>query len=176
MKLPKTFALTALTLGLSTAAVANEVIRYQTPGSTFPIAQAVEIPAGSTLIYHSGIVPGPANRDAEPGTREYWGDTEAQTLSVLARIDESIRAKGLTMGDVVKMQVFLVGDPELEGRMDFEGMMRAYRKYFGTEAQPNLPARSAMQIAGLIAPGMLVEIEVALVRPPANCGASCAPR
>ena len=43
-------------------------------------------------------------------------------------------------------------------------MMRAYRKYFGTEAQPNLPARSAFQVAGLAAPGMLVEIEVVLAR------------
>jgi enamine deaminase RidA (YjgF/YER057c/UK114 family) len=69
------------------------------------------------------------------------------------------------MGDVVKMQVFLVGDPELDGRMDFDGLMRACRKFFGTEAQPNLPARSALQIAGLVAPVMLVEIEVVAVRP-----------
>jgi len=38
-------------------------------------------------------------------------------------------------------------------------------KYFGTEDQPNLPARSAFQVAGLAAPGMLVEIEVVLARP-----------
>ena len=63
------------------------------------------------------------------------------------------------------MQIYLVGVPELNGAMDFQGMMRAYRKYFGTEAQPNLPARSAFQVAGLAAPGMLVEIEVVLARP-----------
>jgi len=162
----KTFALAAIALGMSAAASAADIVRHPIPNSTFPISQAVEIPAGSTLIYHSGIVPGPANPQAERNSREFWGDTEAQTLSVLQRIDESIKAKGLTMGDVVKMQIFLVGDPELGGRMDFEGMMRAYTKYFGTEAQPNLPARSAFQIAGLAAPGMLVEIEVVLARPP----------
>ena len=162
-----TFALTALALGMSATASAGDVIRHLTPGSTFPIAQAVEIPAGNTIIYHSGIVPAPANPDAPQNSREYWGDTEAQTLSVLQRIEDSVKAKGLTMGDIVKMQVFLVGDPALDGRMDFAGMMRAYTRYFGTEQQPNLPARSAMQIAGLVAPGMLVEIEVALVRPSA---------
>ena len=33
----------------------------------------------------------------------------------------------------------LVGDPALGGRMDFDGMMRAYSKHFGTAAQKNLP-------------------------------------
>jgi enamine deaminase RidA (YjgF/YER057c/UK114 family) len=44
-------------------------------------------------------------------------------------------------------------------------MMRAYTKYFGTDEQPNLPARSAFQVAGLASKGMLVEIEVVLARP-----------
>jgi len=50
------------------------------------------------------------------------------------------------------------------GRMDFQGFMKAYTQYFGTPEQPNLPARSAVQAAGLAAPGMLVEIEVILAR------------
>ncbi len=41
------------------------------------------------------------------------------------------------------MQAFLVGDPEFGGRMDFDGFMRGYRRFFGTTEQPNLPARSA---------------------------------
>jgi enamine deaminase RidA (YjgF/YER057c/UK114 family) len=48
--------------------------------------------------------------------------------------------------------------------MDFAGFMKAYTQYFGTPEQPNLPARSAVQVAGLAAPGMLVEIEVILAR------------
>jgi enamine deaminase RidA (YjgF/YER057c/UK114 family) len=69
------------------------------------------------------------------------------------------------MGDVVKMQVFLVGDPAKGGKMDFAGFMDGYTQYFGTEAQPNLPSRSVMQVAALAAPGFLVEIEVTAVRP-----------
>ena len=72
---------------------------------------------------------------------------------------------GLTMGDVVKMQVYLVGDPAKAGRMDFAGFMKGYVQFFGTEAQPRLPARSTMQVAGLANPGFLVEIEVTAVRP-----------
>ncbi len=155
---------TACLAGAATAAAA-EVTRYPLPGSDFPIAQAVEIPAGTTLVYHSGMTPRPANPDAEQYSTEFWGDTEAQAMSVFARLEESLKAKGLSFGDVVKMQVYLVGVPEHDGAMDFSGFMSAYTRFFGTEAQPNLPARSAFQVAGLAAPGMLVEVEVVLARP-----------
>jgi enamine deaminase RidA (YjgF/YER057c/UK114 family) len=147
-------------------AQSGEVTRHPLPNnSTFPIAQAVEVTADTTMIWHSGTVPGPANPDAERGSREFWGDTEAQALSVFSRMGASFEKLGVGFGDVVKMTVFLVGDPELGGRMDFDGFMRAYTKYFGTEEQPNLPARSAVQIAGLAGDGMLVEVEVILARP-----------
>ena len=70
-----------------------------------------------------------------------------------------------TMGDVVKMQVFLVGDPSRGGRMDFAGFMQGYTQFFGTVAQPHLPVRSALQVMALANPGFLVEIEVTAVRP-----------
>lgn len=143
-----------------------EVTRHPLPNnSTFPIAQAVEVTADTTLVYHSGTVPRPANPEAERGSRAFWGDTETQSLSVFSRMEESLQNLGLGFGDVLKMTVFLVGDPELDGRMDFGGFMRAYTKYFGTEEQPNLPARSAVQVAGLAGDGMLVEVEVVLARP-----------
>jgi enamine deaminase RidA (YjgF/YER057c/UK114 family) len=43
-------------------------------------------------------------------------------------------------------------------------MMRAYRERFATPQQPNKPARSTMQVAGLVDPGWLVEIEVTAAR------------
>jgi enamine deaminase RidA (YjgF/YER057c/UK114 family) len=76
-----------------------------------------------------------------------------------------LKEKDLGMGDVVKMTVFLVGVPSNGGRMDFGGFMEAYTQYFGTKEQPNLPAKSAVQVADLAAPGTLVEIEVVVARP-----------
>ncbi len=173
---------TALTLGLAAGlaaaipADAAEITRYPLPGgSTFPIALAVETPPGTTLIHHSGLTPRPAHPDAEPGSRWYWGDTKAQALSVFSRMQSSLESMGLGFGDVIKMTVFLVGDEEKDGRMDFSGFMEAYTQYFGTEEQPNLPARSAVQVAGLAGEGMLVEIEVILARPPAEAAAAVAP-
>ena len=153
-----------LVLG-STCANAD-VTRHPLPNnSTFPIAQAVEVSADTTLVYHSGTLPGPANPDADPSSREYYGDTEAQSNSVFANMEASLTNLGLGFGDVIKMTVFLVGDPEMGGRMDFGGFMKAYSKHFGTEAQPNKPARSAIQIAALARPGGFIEIEVVLARP-----------
>jgi enamine deaminase RidA (YjgF/YER057c/UK114 family) len=154
-----------LALGLVGAAQAADVVRHGLPGgSTFPIARAVEVPAGKTIIFHSGMTPAPLDPKATPGTPEYWGDTKTQTLSVFARIKESLDQLGLGFKDVVAMTVYLGGDPAKGGRMDFEGMMAAYSQYFGTKEQPNLPARSTVQVAGLVAPGMLVEIEVQLAK------------
>ena len=144
-----------------------DVTRHPLPNnSTFPISRAVEVTADTTLIYHSGTIPGATNPDAERGSREYFGDTEAQALSVFGRMEDSFKELGVDFGDIIKMTVFLVGDPENEGRMDFGGFMKAYTKYFGTEEQPNKPARSAVQIAGLAGgPNMLIEIEVVIARP-----------
>lgn len=156
----------ALACLLLSAAAAADVTRHPLPSnSTFPIAQAVEVPADATLVYHSGTVPAPADPEAKQYSRAFWGDTETQARSVFARMQTSLKKMGLSFGDVVKMTVFLVGVPELDGHLDFDGFMRAYQEHFGTEAQPNLPARSAVQVAGLVRPGMLVEVEVVLVRP-----------
>lgn len=143
---------------------AQDVVRHRTPGSNFPIAMAVEVPAGATTVMVSGMVPAVADANAPRNSLAAFGDTRVQTVSVLTRIEASLRSIGLSLGDVVRMQVFLVGDPGRGGRMDFEGFMAAYTEYFGTAAQPNLPARSVMQVAGLVNPGWLVEIEVTAVR------------
>jgi enamine deaminase RidA (YjgF/YER057c/UK114 family) len=147
------------------AALAADVTRHPLgSNNNFPIARAVEVPAGKTLYFHSGMTPAPLDPKAAAGTPEYWGDTKTQTLSVFNRIGESLKSLNLGFGDVVAMTVYLVGDPAKGGRMDFEGMMAAYTQFFGTKEQPNLPARSTVQVAGLVAPGMLVEIEVQLAK------------
>ena len=150
---------------LMTSSAFAEVTRHALPNnSTFPISRAVEITPDTTLIYHSGQLPSPANPDAERGTREYRGDTEAQTMSVLKKFENSFKSLGVDFGDAIKLTVFLVGDPELDGRMDFSGFMKSYSKFFGTEEQPNKPARSAVQINAL-AGGWFVEIEMVLAKP-----------
>jgi len=165
MRVPSTWLL-AIAIAAPAAAAAPAVVRHPLPtGNTFPISAAVEVPAGKTTVYLSGTVPKVADPAAAAGTVAAYGDTRTQTISVLTSIQAQLKALGLGMGDVVKMQVFLVGDPAKDGKLDFAGMMEGYSQFFGTKQQPALPVRSAMQVAALANPGFLVEIEVIAVRP-----------
>ncbi len=148
---------------LATPAQAEPVTRKQTDAS--PIASSATVPPGSTLYFLSGAVGAPIDPKVTD-TPDAYGDTEAQTFSILTKMKAQLADLGLGMGDVVKMTVFMVGDPKLNGKMDRDGMMRAYLKFFGTAEQPNKPTRSAFQIAGLGKPSQLVEIEAIAAKAP----------
>jgi enamine deaminase RidA (YjgF/YER057c/UK114 family) len=96
---------------------------------------------------------------------ESFGDMETQTTSVLNQIKATLEQLGLGMGDIVKMTVFMAADPSKDNKLNFPGLMAGYSKFFGTAEQPNKPARSAVQVAALVAPGALLEIEVIAVKP-----------
>jgi enamine deaminase RidA (YjgF/YER057c/UK114 family) len=152
--------LSALALLFSSAALAApavaapEIVRGGAPAA--PIAGIVVVKGvgGVDVAYQSGI-PGAAAA----------GDTKAQTIDSLTKLAASLKTQGFGFGDVVMMRVYLVGDPSMGGKMDFAGMMEGYKMFFGTPEQPNKPARVTVQVAGLAAPGSLVEIEVQAVRP-----------
>jgi enamine deaminase RidA (YjgF/YER057c/UK114 family) len=129
-----------------------------------PIATSVRVPAGSQIVYVSGTVPDPVAPDAPAGSVDRYGDTAAQTRSILGKIEKVLAQQSMALGDVVMMRVFLVAPPG-QPAMDFGGMMKAYSERFGTAAQPNKPARSTMEVAGLVDPGWLVEIEVTAAAP-----------
>jgi len=145
---------------------AADIVRTPLPdGNPFPIAEAVTVPAGYDTVYVSGTLPAVINKDAAKGSVESYGDTEAQALSTLNSIKAKLGKLGLGMGDVVKMTVFMVADPSKDNKLDFAGLMASYGKFFGTADQPNKPARSAVQVAALVAPGALLEIEVIAAKP-----------
>ena len=139
----------------ATPATAQDIKRLG--GADSPIATSVELPGTARLIYLSGAVPDVVDPAATSTAR--YGDTRTQTLSVLRKLEAALKPHGLGMADVVMMRVFLVAPPG-QTRMDFAGMMAAYREFFGTAKQPNKPSRSTMQVAGLVDPDWLVEIEV----------------
>ena len=105
-----------------------------------------------------------AGRSAQQDPTEF-GDTKTEKISILKQIDGIMKDQCFTLGDAVMMRVYLVGDPDMGGKMDFAGMMAAYTQFFGTKDQPNKPARVTMQVAALVAPTLLVEIEVQAARP-----------
>ena len=146
-------AAAALAAGLALAASAGAQIVHVNPGKSF-ISRAVTVPAGSDMIYVSGITPQPADK-AKPAE---LGDTKAQTVSILGQIEAILKDQGYAMADVVMMRVYLVGDPAKGGKMDFAGMMEGYNQFYGP--LKTKPARITSQVAALVRPGMYAEIEV----------------
>ena len=82
------------------------------------------------------------------------GDAGAQTRQVLATIEESLERAGFTLADVVRTRVFVTDISR------WEEVGRAHGEVFGDVR----PATSMVQVAALIDPAMLVEIEADAVR------------
>jgi enamine deaminase RidA (YjgF/YER057c/UK114 family) len=155
-----------LLIAAFSATHAAEVVRTPLPnGSDFPISAAVTVPNGFDTVYVSGALPSIMNKEAPKGSVEAYGDMQTQAVSALNSIKATLTKLGLGMGDVVKMTVFMVADPSKDNKLDFAGLMAGYTQFFGTAEQPNKPARSAIQVAALVAPGALLEIEVIAAKP-----------
>jgi enamine deaminase RidA (YjgF/YER057c/UK114 family) len=143
-----------------TASAQTKVTRVYGP-PTQKFASAVW--AGDTLYVAGQMASAITPADPAKGTAAVYGDTKAQTESALKNIERVLKTQGLTLADVVQMDVFLAPDPAT-GKMDFAGMNAAYGEFFGTADQPNKPVRAAMQIAALATPWGLVEIQVVAVK------------
>jgi enamine deaminase RidA (YjgF/YER057c/UK114 family) len=146
-------AIAAMGLGLvATGAIAQAVHNNQSNPRS-PFASSVMVPAGYNTYYISGMTGKGA-------------DTAAQTADALDHLKAELTSQGLTFGDVIQAHVFLAGDPNKGGKMDFAGMNSSWFKVFGTADQPNKPARAAFQVAALAGGDALVEIEFVAVKKP----------
>lgn len=110
------------------------------------------------LLYVCGTMGTPDG----PGS-VFHQDTEQQTRGAILNIEKTLKAQGLSLGDIVQMQVFLKADPKT-GVMDRDGMERAYRAFFGTKEQPRKPVRATVEVKNLVVPTGLVEILVVAAR------------
>ena len=152
----------AATLNAAQAAKPKAMIERTSSAPTAVISSTVTIPPGSKLVYLSGTTASPI----DPAKPEEFGDTKTQTLSILTKMKATLEGMGMTLGDIVKMNVFLVGVPDKGGRMDSPAMNEVFKTFFGTAEQPNKPARSTVQVAALGRPTTLVEIEAIAAKAP----------
>lgn len=149
---------------LAAPASVNRIASPGPDGKPGLILKGVIVPAGYETFYLSGQLADPID-PAKKETMEDFGDTKTQTLSILKKIKELLAAQGYSIKDVVKMQAFLAADPKL-GKIDFAGFNAGFKEYFGSAENPNTVSRSTFQVANLVAPMFLVELEVTAVKAP----------
>jgi enamine deaminase RidA (YjgF/YER057c/UK114 family) len=150
----------------SPSAPSPPINRIKSTNAQSPILLGALVPPGATIFYLSGQVPDQVDTTKPKDDPKSYGDTKTQTLSVLTKIKAALEAQKLSLSDVVKLTVYLVGDPEKGGKMDFKGFSEAYAQHFGTQAQPNIVARTTVQVAALANPAFLVEIEATAAKTP----------
>ncbi len=170
MKAMMTVIAPAVMLGaalLAGPAGAAEVKRLVNPPPAI-ILGGVIVPAGSETVLLSGQLASPIDPSKPATTMADYGDTKTQTISTFKKIDAALKQIGYSMKDVVKLTVFVAGDPALGGKMDFGGFNDGYKQFFGTAENPNLVARSTVQVAALAGPNFLIEIEAIAVKAPAG--------
>jgi enamine deaminase RidA (YjgF/YER057c/UK114 family) len=88
------------------------------------------------------------------GVVAHPGDAGAQTRQALATITAALERAGFTMNDVVRTRIFVTDISR------WEEVGRAHGEVFGDVR----PATTMVQVAALIDPAMLVEIEADAVR------------
>ncbi|MFD2092287.1 RidA family protein [Blastococcus deserti] len=88
------------------------------------------------------------------GVVAHPGDAGAQTRQVLAAIGQALERAGFTLADVVRTRMFVTDISR------WEEIGRAHGEVFGDIR----PAATMVEVAALIDPGMLVEIEADAVR------------
>lgn len=165
MSLNKTVVGMGILLAASSAWAAG-IERVPSTYPNSPILQSVTLPANTEVTYLSGLLPDPVDAKAPKDQVRAAGNTEAQARVVLRKVEAVLASQGLKLADVVQLRVYLVGDPALGGKLDFEGLQVAFREFFGNAQQPLKPARTTVQVAGLVLPGALIEIEAVAAKAP----------
>lgn len=131
--------------------------------ATSSILSGVTVPTGYAYYHSSGAVPSAKNASAPRGSRERFGNTTEQAISVLTRLQTLLAEQGLIMADSIYIRCYVVFDPFLN-TTDFAGWNAAYARFYNIPGSTRV-ARSTLAVAGLVDPDWLIEIEVVAVYP-----------
>ena len=108
-------------------------------------SHVVSLPAAGRLVWTAGQIPVCADGIPAPA-----GDWEAQARLTFENVGHALAAGGARWGDVVKLTIFVV---------DLGGLpvIRVVRDEFVDVQRP--PTSSLVEVAGLVLPDLLLEVE-----------------
>lgn len=130
----------------------SELTRIPAPDGVFPAAQYTHVVTGTgRLVAVSGQLP-----LDEAGRIVGEGDAEAQARQVFENLRRCLAAAGAAFDDVVKLTFFVTDIAHLPA-------IRAARAAHLPDDR--LPATSAVQVAALVRPEFLMEIEALALLP-----------
>jgi 2-iminobutanoate/2-iminopropanoate deaminase len=151
-------ALAALAATTMAAPAQAQVTRIKSNPNAL-ILDGVKVAAGTDLYFLSGQLASPLDPAKGMSTNpDDFGDTKTQTISALNKIKAQLESQGYSIKDVIKLTLFLAADPKT-GKMDFAGANAGFKEFFGSASNPDTVARSTFQVANLVAPQFLIEIE-----------------
>ncbi|EEZ00906.1 endoribonuclease L-PSP [Vibrio sp. RC586] len=118
------------------------------PAAIGPYIQGVDL---GNMVLTSGQIP------VNPATGEIPADIAAQARQSLDNVKAVVEASGLTVGDIVKMTVFV------KDLNDFGTVNQVYGTFFDEHKVAHYPARSCVEVARL-PKDVGIEIEAIAVR------------
>ena len=153
--------------GASVGAQAPADVMFTGPAQS-SISFNVAVPANRAYLWTSGTVPPVLDATALIGSRAKYGDTKTQGEGILRTIEAQLKARGLTLKDVVYLRVYIAPDKAKNGQYDFPGWFAAYAEFFGNATNATKVARSTVGVGQLVDPDWLIEIEAVAVFPPSH--------
>ncbi|MGO2497080.1 MAG: Rid family detoxifying hydrolase [Vibrio litoralis] len=118
------------------------------PAAIGPYVQGVDL---GSMVMTSGQIP------VNPTTGEVPAEITAQARQSLDNVKAVVESSGLTVGDIVKMTVFV------KDLNDFVAVNEVYGAFFDEHKVANYPARSCVEVARL-PKDVGIEIEAIAVR------------
>jgi len=157
MRIAVTAAFMLLPVLAFAQARAPQVKRTNPPALSKPTGytHVVEVSGPAKTIYISGQIA--YDKD---GTLVGAGDMKAQAEQVFKNLQAALDAAGAKFSDVVKMNSYITDMSKVQAVRDIR------TRYFGEMT----PASTFVQVAGLVRPELLLEIEVVAVVPAAPGG------
>ncbi|MCY1389516.1 2-aminomuconate deaminase [compost metagenome] len=125
--------------------------RLRVPNGHF--SQATSIEATGTLVFISGMT---ARRP--DGSIAGLGDVEAQTRQVCENLKNAVEAAGGTLDDICRVDVYVRNIEQ------FDVIHKVRREYF----REPLPASTMVEVAKMVSPDYLIEINAIAVLPDAS--------